>query len=156
RSLAILGMVVVHFSLVLAADRSRPAWLAWVLASLDGRAAATFVVLASVGVTLLARRTVLSADPAAVPGVRKTLARRGLFLLALGFVSLAVWPGDILRVYGVSLLLAAPLVTAPGRRLLLGAFGCAVGFVALFLVLDFEQNWDWGTLTYRRLWTPAG
>jgi uncharacterized protein len=38
RSFAILGMVVVHFSLVMAIDRSGPAWLTEVLGFLDGRA----------------------------------------------------------------------------------------------------------------------
>jgi hypothetical protein len=37
----------------------------------------------------------------------------------------------------VSLLLAARLITASNRWLLLGALGFALGFVALFLVLDF-------------------
>lgn len=156
RALAILGMVVVHFSLVLGADRNGPFWLTEVLGFLDGRAAATFVVLAGIGVTLLSRRAVAAADPAALAGVRWTLIRRGVFLLALGFLNLCIWPGDILRVYGVSLLLAARLLTAPGRRLLLGALGYALGFVAVFCLLDFDKNWDWETLTYRRLWTPAG
>jgi uncharacterized protein len=156
RALAILGMVVVHFSLVVAADRSGPAWLTEVLGFLDGRAAATFVILAGVGVTLMSRRAVRAADAHAVAQVRKTLALRGIVLLAIGFVNLRIWPGDILRVYGVSLLLAARLVTASDRRLLLGAAAYAAGFVALFLVLDFEKNWDWATLTYRRLWSPTG
>jgi uncharacterized membrane protein YeiB len=158
RSLAILGMVVVHFSLVLAADhsRSRPAWLAEVLGFLDGRAAATFVVLAGVGLTLMSRRAVASADPAAVDRTRKTLVRRGVFLLAVGFVNLVIWPGDILRVYGVSILLAAWLIRASGWWLVLGALGFALGFVALFCALDFEKNWDWDTMTYRGLWTPSG
>src|SRR4051794_16562163 len=156
RSLAVLGMMVVHFSLVLAADRSGPPWLAEVLGFLDGRAAATFVVLAGVGVTLLSRRAAADVDPQALAGVRATLVRRGLFLLVVGFSNLCIWPGDILRVYGVSLLLAARLVDATGRRLLLGASGYAVGFVLLFLALDFEKNWDWPTLTYHGLWTPTG
>jgi uncharacterized protein len=156
RALAILGMVVVHFSLVMAADHSGPAWLNEVLGFLDGRAAASFVVLAGVGLTLLSQRAVKSGDPHAIAKVRKVLIRRGLFLLALGFINLLIWPGDILRVYGVSLLLAARLITASNRRLLLGALGYALGFVALFLVLDFGKNWDWATLTYRRLWTPTG
>jgi hypothetical protein len=49
RSPATLGMAVVHSSLVMAADRTAPAWLAEVLGLLDGRAAATFVSLAGVG-----------------------------------------------------------------------------------------------------------
>jgi uncharacterized protein len=156
RALAILGMVVVHFSLVMATDRSGPGWLNVVLGFLDGRAAATFVILAGVGVTLMSRRAVLGTDPHAIAKARKVLILRGVFLLALGFINLRIWPGDILRVYGVSLLLAARLITASDRRLLLGALGYAAGFVALFLLLDFEKNWDWATLTYHRLWTPTG
>jgi uncharacterized protein len=156
RALAILGMVVVHFSLVMATDRSGPGWLNVVLGFLDGRAAATFVILAGVGVTLMSRRAVLSTDPHAIAKARRVLIFRGVFLLALGFINLLIWPGDILRVYGVSLLLAARLITASDRRLLLGAVGYAAGFAALFLMLDFEQNWNWATLSYHGLWTPTG
>ncbi|OWK36731.1 DUF418 domain-containing protein [Fimbriiglobus ruber] len=156
RALAILGMVVVHFSLVLAADRSGPGWLTAVLSLLDGRAAATFVVLAGVGVTLMSRRVVLGADKDGVARARAVLVRRGVVLLVLGFLNLRIWPGDILRVYGVSLLLASRLIPASDRRLWLVALGCAAGFVALLLALDFGQNWDWATLTYHHLWTPAG
>jgi uncharacterized protein len=156
RALALLGMIVVHFSLVAAADRSGPAWLAGVLALLDGRAAATFVVLAGVGLTLMSRRAIASGDPMALAEVRKAVVRRGLFLLAVGFLNLAIWPGDILRVYGVSLLLASRLLAASGRRLLALAAGFAAAFAVLVVVGDFEKNWDWRTLTYRNLWTPAG
>ena len=156
RALAILGMVVVHFSLVMAADRSSPGWLSAALSFLDGRPAATFVILAGVGVTLMSRRAVLSGDSRSIAGTRRVLVIRGVVLLALGFINLRIWPGDILRVYGVSLVVAAWLITASDRRLLLGALACAAGFVALFLMFDFEKNWDWATLSYRRLWTPMG
>src|SRR5215472_2820375 len=122
RSFALLGMIVVHFSLVMAADRSGPGLLVSILGFLDGRAAATFVILAGVGVTLRSQRSATSADPQALAKVRRTLIRRGLFLLIAGFINLWIWPGDILRVYGVSLLLAARLVSASNRRLLFGAF----------------------------------
>src|SRR4051794_252752 len=79
RSLAILGMVVVHFSLVMAADRGGPTWLAGLLGFLDGRAAATFMVLAGVGLTLLSRRAVAEAHPRRLAAVRTVLVRRGLF-----------------------------------------------------------------------------
>src|SRR4051794_22600650 len=148
RGLAILGMVVVRFALVMAAPSAKgPAWLAWVLRQLDGRAAATFVVLAGAGVTLLASRRA---------GVRAVLCRRAVFLLALGFLNLVVWQGDILRVYGVSLLLAAGLVGVPDRVLLAVAAGFVVGFVALFLFVEYDRNWDWATLTYRHAWEWPG
>jgi len=156
RAFAILGMVVVHFSLIMAVDRTGPAWLTTILGFLDGRPAATFVILAGIGVTLMSRRARLSDEPAAFADARKVLVVRGIILLVLGFVNLRIWPGDILRVYGVSLLLAARLIRASDRRLLLNAADFAAGFVLLFFVLDFEKNWDWATLTYRDLWTFGG
>lgn len=157
RALAILGMVVVHFSIVMAKDWTQPPWLASIVFGfLDGRAAATFVVLAGVGITLMSRRAVESGDPAALAEVRRTLVRRGLFLLAIGFINLMIWPGDILRVYGVSLLLATTLITASNRQLLVVAGSLVLAFLAVFLVLDFEKNWNWETYSYRGLWTPAG
>jgi uncharacterized membrane protein YeiB len=156
RSVALLGMIVVHFALVMAADHKSPGWMVTILGFFDGRAAAIFVVLAGVGLTLRSQRTTANADPKASAQVRWILVRRGLFLLAVGFLNLRIWQGDILRVYGISLLLAARLLNASNRRLLLGALAYAVGFVILFVLFDYEKNWDWRTLTYRRLWTPSG
>jgi uncharacterized protein len=149
-------MIVVHFCLVAAADHEHPRWMRMVLALLDGRAAATFVVLAGVGITMMSRRAVTSGNRTEVAAVRRTLVKRGLFLLVIGFINLTIWPGDILRVYGVSLLLAAMLLRSSGRTLLVFAAAFAGTFVLLMLVVDFEKNWDWSTLTYRNLWTPSG
>ncbi len=156
RAMAMLGMIVVHFGLVMAVDHDRPAWSAWIMHILDGRAAATFVVLAGVGLTLRSRRAVAADDPRAIAAVRATLVRRGLFLLAMGFVNLVIWPGDILRVYGVSLVVAAGLITASDRRLIAVGLVFILGFVALLLAVDYETNWEWSTLTYDHLWTLRG
>src|SRR5262245_22349026 len=86
RSMAMLGMIVVHFGLVMAVDQARPAWSAWIMHVLDGRAAATFVVLVGVGLTLRSRRAVAAGGDRAIDPVRTTLIRRGVFLLAMGFV----------------------------------------------------------------------
>lgn len=156
RSLALLGMFIVHFGLVVSADQNRPAWAVEVMKLLDGRAAATFVVLAGIGLTLMSRRAVAAGDSNATSGVRRIVTRRGLFLLGLGFANLAIWPGDILRVYGVSMLLAAWLITAPNRRLLLATAGFVAVFVVLFVSFDYDEHWDWDTMSYRQLWTPDG
>ena len=49
RALAVFGMVVVNFKIVLGAAQAGPSWLVSVTDLLDGRAAATFVLLAGVG-----------------------------------------------------------------------------------------------------------
>jgi len=157
RSVAIAGMVVVHFTLVLAPDGATPAWLfTFVHEVLDGRAAATFMVLAGVGLTLLNRRAFMSGDPAEITRARKIVRNRGWFLLVVGFVNLMVWSGDILRVYGVALLVAAALLDASNRRLLGAAALAVAGFVPLFLLLDYDKHWNWDTMEYRGLWTAEG
>jgi uncharacterized membrane protein YeiB len=156
RALAILGMVLVHFSLVMSFGRMREGWLAHVVEFLDGRAAATFVVLAGVGLTLRSRRAVATDDPEALRAVRATIIRRGVFLLVAGYLNLAVWSGDILRVYGVSLLLAAWLLQARNLTLWAVALAFVAAFLVLFATLDFSKNWDWETLEYHHLWTPSG
>jgi uncharacterized protein len=160
RSVALLGMFASHFSGYFTYDATRPAWLATFFDYyLTGRQTATFFMLAGIGLTLLSRRSVASGDPEAVAKTRKTLILRGLFLLALGFPTLVRVQFDILRVYGVSLLLGSWLITQPSRRLLWGALAAVAGFVALYLVLDFKQNWDWQgwpPSNYRNLWTASG
>ena len=157
RALAILGMVLVHFTLVMSFERLGGGdWLSRCVGFLDGRAAATFVVLAGVGLTLRSRRAAAAQDSAGLARVRATILKRGVFLLMVGFLNLLIWPGDILRVYGVSLLVAAWFVVTPAWRL----WGMALAFVAGFLVLigvvDYSKNWDWAAMEYHRLWTPGG
>jgi uncharacterized membrane protein YeiB len=109
-----------------------------------GRAAATFMILAGVGITLWTRRT--------GTGARRALIRRGVFLLAAGMINLIVWPGDILRVYGVGLILAAAFIGARAWRLWAMAAVFILGFPLLMVFLDYERNWAWETLEYRNLW----
>ena len=49
---AVVGMVIVNFKITMSAENSGPQWLQGVAALLDGRAAATFVVLAGIGASL--------------------------------------------------------------------------------------------------------
>jgi uncharacterized membrane protein YeiB len=156
RSIAILGMILVHFSLVLSGNRRQPWWLGGVLTLLDGRAAATFVVLAGVGIALRSRKVIASGDHGAKRRIRAVLLKRGLFLLAAGFVNLVIWPGDILRVYGVSFLIAAWWFDVSDRRLWTITLAFVAGFIMLMTIFDFEKNWDWDTLTYHKLWTVSG
>lgn len=155
RSLAMLGMMVVHFSLVGSADHTHPQWLACLLKLLDGRASATFMILSGIGLTLLTRNIARSSESESGK-MRRTVICRGVFLLAIGFLNLMIWPGDILRIYGVSLIVAAFLFRAADRVLLSLAASFCVAFAVLVAVADFEQNWNWSKLEYRNLWTPAG
>lgn len=156
RALAILGMMIVHFSEVLAGVKWPPSLLKDVMGLLDGRAAATFVVLAGVGVALRSRRALESNDPEAIRRVRSVLLKRGVFLLVVGFVNLVIWPGDILRVYGITFLIAAWCFGRADRVLLAISAFFILGFIVLLGVLDYSKHWNWDTLEYHHLWSASG
>jgi uncharacterized protein len=156
RAAAVFGMVVVNFKTVMVVESAGPEWLVWMTGLLDGRAAATFVVLAGVGISLLSRRSRESGAPAAMARDQGTLIRRAVFLFLFGLGWLPVWPGDILHFYGVYICVAAFFLAAPTPRLLGGASVLVLLFMVLLFTLNYETGWDWDTLNYEGFWTPAG
>jgi hypothetical protein len=157
RAPAFLGMVFVNFRVALATEEGSPRWLTWLDTRLDGRASATFVILAGVGLSLLSRRARETGDRAALAGVRRTLFRRAAFLFVVGLLYWPIWPADILHYYGVFLAVGAWLLNTPDQRLL-GLAAVLILLFALLLVLgvDYNSGWDWRTLTYHGFWTPRG
>lgn len=154
RGFAIFGMTMVHFILVMTQHSPPAAWNTYLLAALDGRPAAMFVMLAGMGVALMTDKSVGSGD---LPGtLDQRLRRRGVFLLICGFLNLAIWPGDILRVYGVSLFLAPWFVRQSSSRLLLSVAGFVMVFIVLLCTITYDTHWDWSTMTYHHLWTAEG
>jgi uncharacterized membrane protein YeiB len=149
-------MIVVHFCIIGTEDRTTPPWMAEVLRRLDGRASAVFMILAGIGVSLMTHSALESADPADLGVARRTLIRRGVGLLILGFLNLTVWAGDILRIYGISLFVAAFLISRSDRILLVCSALFPAAFMVAFHLIDFERNWDWSTFEYRNLWTVQG
>lgn len=156
RALAVFGMVIVNFKIVMGAAENGPGWLVSLVGLLDGRAVATFVVLAGVGISLLSRSGRMSGDPELVRGNRNRLLRRAGFLFVVGALYTPIWPADILHFYGVYIGIAAFLLVTPTSRLWAYAGSLLLGFVVLLLVLDYERGWDWSTLSYSGLWSPSG
>jgi uncharacterized membrane protein YeiB len=149
RALAILGMFVVHAALVLGATVPETGVAGAVLWLCDGRAAAMFLTLAGVGVARVAeRRSALER--------RTFLWRRALALWTLGVVNFAIWPGDILRLYGVALLLAPWIVQARPATRLAWVGALTLLFPVCAWLLDWTRHWELDTLTYVGAWTPTG
>ncbi len=156
RALALFGMVVVNFKIVMGAEQNGPAWLVSLVGLLDGRAAATFVVLAGVGLSLLSRKARVSGDPEQLSQDRHTLLKRALFLFVVGLLYAPIWPADILHFYGVYIAVAAFFLAASTRRLWTCSGVLVLAFVVMFFALDYDQGWDWRTLDYDDFWSPPG
>ncbi len=156
RALAVFGMVVVNFKIVMGAEENGPEWLVNLVGLLNGRAAATFVVLAGVGLSLLSRKGRGLADRDLLAHDRRILLKRAAFLFIIGLLYTPIWPADILHFYGVYIAVAAFLLGAPTRRLWALAGSLVLGFGVMLFCLDYEQGWDWSTLSYEGFWTPDG
>jgi uncharacterized protein len=114
RALAVMGMVVVNYTSMLEITRFSPAWLEPAVDFLYGRAAAVFVMLAGVSVSLMACRR---PDPADLWTLRKPLIKRSLLLLIAGLLLRPWWPADILHFYAVFIAVGALVVAWPQERL---------------------------------------
>ena len=131
RALAVMGMVLVNFKVVMGAEKAGLSWLIWLVGCLDGRAAATFVVLAGVGLSLISQRVRITQDLSGIAQNRKMLLKRALFLFVVGFLYTPIWPADILHFYGIYIALGAVLLTASNRWL----WGLSLTFMGIFVLL---------------------
>jgi len=141
RAVAILGVVVMNYHGYLIHRGGRrngsPGVLydlfdPWV-GPLATRFAATFVLTAGVGVTLLTR--------SGRPGVGWVLARRGLLLYGAGLLFDFVWEGTILPYYGAMFVLAAVLWRLRSSALIgIGVGAALAGFLVRWYVLERELD----------------
>ncbi|HYN31408.1 MAG TPA: DUF418 domain-containing protein [Ilumatobacteraceae bacterium] len=145
RAVALIGVVVMNYHgyLILRADGPPgTGWLEDLFDPWDGpmstRFAATFVLVAGVGVTLMtassvgARALATTADAIAlasdrVQAMRWRLVRRGLLLYVTGLLLEEIWPGTIIVYYGAMFVVAAAMFTWRSRWLIVVGVAAAIG-----------------------------
>jgi uncharacterized membrane protein YeiB len=123
RAIAMAGVVVMNYHgyLVIRGAPRDGGWAydlfdPWV-GPLSTRFAATFVLTAGVGVTLMTDSA--RSDPARTTAMRWRLVRRGVLLYAAGMLFDFIWPGTILPFYGAMFVIAALLFMLRTRWVLL-------------------------------------
>lgn len=102
RGLAVLVMVVLNVTGVLASVQASTGWLELALGFLDRRAAAALMIISGAGISLYARAGWTAQR-------QRALVRRGIFLVAAGLMLSLIWSGDILHIYGVLICMGAML-----------------------------------------------
>ena len=155
RFLAFAGMVIVNFKVVTGAGDSvvvgtgaADGALGILVGALEGRAAATFVVLAGVGLGLARLREINRTTAVTI--------KRAVFLLVVGLVNALVFEADIIHYYAFYFLVGVFLVPLSNRLVLLGIVMVNLVFCCMILLLDYNQGWNWENLTYSDFWTLAG
>ncbi|MCC7633495.1 DUF418 domain-containing protein [Stenotrophomonas rhizophila] len=149
RYLSLAGMVLVNFRLAMEVGTAEGGLLAAFFHFLEGKASATFVMLAGMGLVLGTRRLTLRA------AVWQTW-RRALFLAVLGLVNLLIFPADILHYYACYFVLAVLWLRATPRTLAISMLALALLSWGCLLHLDYSQGWNWQTLEYSGMWQWPG
>ena len=152
RAVAITGMACIHFLIIVEMFGIESATITQILRLLSGRPATMFMILAGVGIGLRC----LDRDRDKTHDISRSLRRRGMFFLLVGMLNVLWWDGDILRVYGVSYLVASFCLQSSNRRILIFALSAVFIFLGLLAIFDFEQNWDFANLSYKNIWTLQG
>lgn len=157
RAGAFFGMLVVNFSVLMGSGSSAANWLDWLTGIIRGRAAATFVVLAGAGLSLLTKGVYLSRDRAEINAKRSTLLKRSLFLLVIGLFNFAISPiSDILHFYAVYIALGACLLTVSNLSLWLLTAATITCRPLIFIAFGFVKSWDLHTIADAGFWNLPG
>jgi uncharacterized protein len=134
RALALLGVIALNYHGYL--NRAEAAagpgsslaerWFDPWRGVLATRFAATFVLVAGIGVSLLTEASRTSGDRSSRSDDRWRLVRRGVLLWTVGFFLDWIWPGTILFFTGAMLVVAAALFTLRTRWLVVAGTAAAL------------------------------
>lgn len=154
RALAVFGMIIVNFKVVF--GENGDSWLKLFAHLFDGKAAATFVVLAGIGLALMTNSAIKNQSQEKLQAARKRIIKRAIFLFIIGLSYIWIWPADILHFYGIYMLVALLFINRPPKQILIGAIILIVLYPILIMLFDYEIGWNFSTLTYTDFWTFDG
>ena len=156
RTFSIFGMMVVNYHFAFGAFQGN-SLLQEAANFFSGRASATFVILAGMGLILFSRK--MRENPEDILLKNKTkriLLNRSLFLFIIGTLDSIYWPADILRSYGAFFLIGSLSLNWKKYQYLIASLLSILIFTVLFILFDFSKDWDTLTFSYNGFWTPTG
>ena len=124
RALAVIGMIIVNFKVVFGENGER--WLKSFAHLFDGKAAATFVVLAGIGLALMTNSAVKDQNEEKLQVGRKRIIKRAIFLFLVGLSYIWIWPADILHFYGIYMLVTLFFINKSPKLILIAAISLIV------------------------------
>ena len=155
RFIAFVGMVLVNFTVAMGVEAGAEGQGSFLATSfvgaLEGRAAATFVVLAGIGLGLAANKAVNNLE--FNDQLIWLTTKRALFLLAIGLLNSLIFDADILHYYALYFFFGVFFIRMSSSGLIFSIIFLIVGFVIMLFTLDYDVGWDW-KLTLIRIFGP--
>jgi uncharacterized protein len=153
RAYAILGMFIVNFNFCFGSFQDKSP-LGKFLNLFVGNSTAIFIILAGMGVSLMANKNEYSTEEKSK--LKSIILKRSWFLVILGLLLYSWWPGDILHFYGGYMHIAVFLLFVPKKHYLLTALFAVIIFHILLFIIPIGTSWNFETFKYADFWTPIG
>jgi len=154
RALAVIGMILVNFKVVF--GENGQSWVKSFASIFDGKAAATFVVLAGIGLALMTNSAIKNNNQTKLKTARIRIMKRAVFLFFVGLSYITIWPADILHFYGIYMAIIMVLLTCKEKTILISGICIILVYPILVTVLNYETGWDFVSLEYQEFWTFKG
>lgn len=149
RAIALMFMIFINFGDIMAKDGD---WFLKLVSCIEGRAAATFVMLAGMGVVFLYRSCAKYNNVSATRNARRTLSNRASFLLLTGFLNLQLWDVDILHFYCIFLLVGGICITFSNRVLCLLILIVFMLTIVMRILTDWDSEWSYKLMSPEGYW----
>lgn len=141
-------MVIVNFKIVMGTE-SGDGLLYSFTYFLEGKAAATFIVLAGIGLSFTANAIKFRQS-------FTIIMKRAVLLLIIGLLNSLIFEADILHYYAFYFFIGFFLLSLSNRSLIVVLIIINIIFVMMIFTLDYDQGWNWETLAYSDFWTVQG
>lgn len=154
RAFAIIGMILVNFKMIFGQEGN--SWLISSTVLFEGKAAATFVILAGIGIAFMTNSAVKNNDPVKLRQARIKIFKRAILLFIIGLSYIVIWPADILHFYGIYMLLTALFLKQKPYKILFAAIGFVLLYPILMLFIEYDLGWNFKEYAYLDFWTIQG
>lgn len=154
RALAVMGMILVNFKMAFGDHGSES--LRFFVSLFEGKAAATFVVLAGIGLAFMSNNASRKNELEKRMETRVRLVKRALFLFVVGLLYSTIWIADILHFYGIYMLVALLLISSSKKLIFRTAIGIVSIYPLLMLAWSYDEGWDFNTFEYTDFWSIEG
>ncbi|WP_452598440.1 DUF418 domain-containing protein [Pontimicrobium sp. MEBiC01747] len=154
RALAIIGMIIVNFKMVFGSKGS--VGLQSIVSVLDGKAAATFVVLAGIGIAFITNKALETNNTSLLKKRNLKIIKRAILLFIVGLSYLFIWPADILHFYGIYMLFTLLFIKKEPLFILKAALVIILLYPVFLICFNYETNWNFKTFEYANFWSIAG
>ena len=154
RALALIGMIIVNFKIFFGENGNE--LLVYLASTIEGKASATFVFLAGVGIALMSNNTLKQNNQEKICSIKNKIFKKAIFLFFFGLLFIPIWDADILHFYGIYMLITIYFIPKKPSYILFGAFSFMVFYVVLFFIFNYEKGWDFELLEYSGFWTIDG